>query len=105
MAKRFLMFALLPLVAAAQPMGTLENGVYHHNQTGIRFTLPPEWPSAEFDAQVIKLKDSVSNAIGTVWLKKMVEYLTWVDGEKSRAVSWAAYRHPGCRSFRCASTL
>jgi hypothetical protein len=43
MAKRFLMFALLPVIAAAQPMGTLENGVYHHSRTGIEFTLPPDW--------------------------------------------------------------
>lgn len=42
MAKPFLLFALLPLIAAAQPMGTLENGVYHHNRTGIEFALPPD---------------------------------------------------------------
>jgi hypothetical protein len=130
-------------------MGTVENGTYHSNSTGIEFTLPTEWviasqgPSAERDAQVIKLRDTVTNAIATVWLKeramdpaniealmngrldskamqrnnfesykyrpesvqhstiggrpalsavadytiagqKMVEYLTWVDGEKGR---------------------
>ncbi|HXW92902.1 MAG TPA: hypothetical protein VEK33_20300 [Terriglobales bacterium] len=134
-----------------QALGVLENGVYHNNLTGIELTIPPNWviasqaPSSTPDAQVLKLKDSASNAVGTVWMKrrnaetadlqalmndrlavkavqrnnfqsytyrpesvqhttinghpalsaiadyvmagqKMVEYLTWIDGEKSRVV-------------------
>jgi hypothetical protein len=135
----------------AQALGTLENGVYHHDLTGIEFTLQSDWviasqaPSSQPGAQVIKLKNSVSNEVATIWLKrrnadpadlealmsgrlddkamprsnlhgykyrsesvrhttiggrpalsavadyvsigeKMVEYVTWVDGEKSRVV-------------------
>ncbi len=135
----------------AQALGTLVNGVYHHNLTGIEFTLPADWiivnqaPASEPGAQVIKLKNSVSNAIASVWLKrrnadpadiqalmngrlddkviqrnnfqdykyrsesvqhitiggrpalsavadyvstgqKMAEYLTWIDGERSRVL-------------------
>lgn len=142
------MAAVLPV--RGQP-GTLVNGTYHHNLTGIEFAVPAEWviasqgPASEQSAQVVKLRDAVSNAIGTVWLKarvtaltdiqalmnerldakamqrnnfegykyrpdsvlkttiggrqalsavadyvshgqKMVEYLTWADGEKSRVV-------------------
>lgn len=161
MSKRFLTFAFLPLITAAiplyaqafrrAPMGTLVNGVYHNNSTGIEFTVPSDWVvvnqglSAGRDAQVIKLRNTVSNEMATVWVKqrnaapadfealmserldvkaaqrnnfegykyrpdsvrhtsiggrpalsavadyviagrKMVEYLTWVDGEKSRVV-------------------
>ena len=130
----------------------MENGVYHHNPTGIQFALPTDWvivsqaPSQQgAGAQVVKLKNAISNEIATVWLKrrnadaadiqalmnqrlddklaernnfqdykfraesvqhltiggrpalsavadyvstgqKMVEYLTWFDGEKSRVL-------------------
>jgi hypothetical protein len=58
MAKRLLALGFLALIAPAPPvhaqiykdpateaqsMGTVENGVYHHNLTGIEFTLPPAW--------------------------------------------------------------
>ncbi len=166
MIKRFPVFAFVALVAAAtvsvraqtsnaqnkaHSFGALENGVYHNNLTGIDFTVPSDWVivsqsrSSTEDAQVIKLKNSISKQVGTVWLKqrnadpadlevlmkgrlddkasqrnnfqdyrdrpesvqhltiggrpalsavadyvsagqKMVEYLTWVDGEKSRVV-------------------
>jgi hypothetical protein len=136
-------FAFVSLVVAALPaqsqtsnkpqsktraLGTLANGVYHQNLTGIEVTLPADWvvvnqaPASEPGAQFIKLKNSVSNAIATVWLKrgrlddkvmqrnnfqhltigerpalsavadylnterKMVEHLTWIDGEKSRVL-------------------
>ena len=147
-----ILFLFIAAVLPAQTqLGTFANGIYHHNLTGIEFAVPAEWviasqgPSSEQSAQVIKLRDAVSNAIGTVWLKsriaapadipalmserldvkatqrnnfegykyradsvrnttiggrpalsavadyvshgqKMVEYLTWVDGEKSRIV-------------------
>jgi len=135
-----------------QALGALENGVYHNNLTGIELTIPPNWVIASqapspstTDAQALKLKDSASSVVATVWMKrrnaekadlealmkdrleakatqrnnfqgytyrpesvqhttingrpalsavadyvmagqKMVEYLTWVDGEKSRVV-------------------
>lgn len=148
MAKRFLLYSLLPLIAVAQPLGTLKNGVYHNNQTGIQFTLPPDWVivsqgHASSGAQTVLIRDKVTNVIGTVWMKprtvdpadvpalmsrrldskvaqrnnfegyryrpdtiqqgtvagkpglravadyvragqQMVEYITWVDGDKSR---------------------
>ena len=163
MAKHLRTFSLLlSLVGASIPiyaqgydkgqaLGTLENGVYHNNLTGIELTIPSNWviasqaPSSTPDAQVLRLKDSASNVVGTVWMKrrdaekadlealmsdrlsvkatqrnnfrgytyrpesvqhttinghpalsavadyvmagqKMVEYLTWIDGEKSRVV-------------------
>jgi hypothetical protein len=165
MAKRLFMFAFLPLTAGALPvqaqiakapiskpqsMGTFENGVYHHNRTGIEFTLPPDWVIvtqewADGGGQSVLVRDTVSNVIGTVWMKartidpadipallnrridnrmrernnfegykyrsdsvrqmtiggraalsgiadylrngqQMVEYTTWVEGEKSRVV-------------------
>lgn len=167
MTKRFSVFVFVSLIAAAIPVqaqtsnkaqsaeaqwfGTLENGVYHHNLTGIEFILPTDWVivsqalASQRGAQVVKLKNSISNEVATVWLKrrnadpadiqalmsgrlddktiqrnnfqgykyrtesvqhttiggrpaltavadyvstgqKMVEYVTWVDGEKSRVV-------------------
>jgi hypothetical protein len=163
MAKHLRKFSLLVLLITGsipslaqghskdKALGTLENGIYHNNLTGIELAISPNWviasqePSSTPDAQVLKLKDVASNIIGTVWMKrrnaenadlqalmndrldvkavqrgnfqrytyrpdsvqhtmingrpalsavanyvmaaqKMVEYLTWVDGEKSRAV-------------------
>jgi hypothetical protein len=163
MAKRLRIFSLLlSLIGASIPihaqsngkgktLGTLENGVYHNNLTGIELTIQANWviasqaPSSTADAQALKLKDVASDVVATVWMKrrnaekadlqalmndrldvkatqrnnfqnytyrtesvqhttvngrpalsvvadyvmagqKMVEYLTWVDGEKSRAV-------------------
>jgi hypothetical protein len=163
MAKHLRVFSLLlSLIGASIPvhaqgygkgqaLGALENGVYHNNLTGIELTIPPNWviarqaPSSVPDAQVLSLKDSASNVVATVWMKrrdaekadlealmndrlnvkamqrnnfqgytyrpesvqhttinghpalsavadyvmagqKMVEYLTWVDGERSRVV-------------------
>jgi hypothetical protein len=161
MAKRLLTFAFLALAAAAIPVqaqksdkaqsfGSLENDIYHHNRTGIQFTLPPDWVIvsqgwASDGAQTVTLRDTVSNEVALVWLKarianpadipavmnrrldskaaqrnnfegykyrtesvqnttiggrpalsavadyvrtgqQMVEYLTWIDGEKSRVL-------------------
>lgn len=150
MTRRFLVLAFLPLIAAAQSTSALNNGVYQ-DKTGVQFTLPPEWvivaqaSSSTPGAHYVKLKNSVTNALATIWIKrrdanaedlnalmsgrldekaiqrnnlegykyrpesvqhlaiggrpalsavadyviagqKMVEYLTWVDGEKSRVV-------------------
>jgi hypothetical protein len=161
MFRRFLLCAFGALIVAAMPVsaqavnetpsiGTLENGVYRHNRTGVEFTVPPDWViasqgGASGGAQAVMLRDTVTNEIGTVWLKArnadpadipalmnrrldvkvmqrnnfegykfrsdsvqqttiggkpalsavadyvrngqpMVEYVTWVDGEKSRVV-------------------
>jgi hypothetical protein len=161
MARRSLMLAFLPLIAAvipiqaqtsakAQPIGTLANGVYHHDQTGIEFILPSDWVvvnqgSSSDGAQYVNVRDTVSNVVGLVWLKRrnidpadipavlskrldskvaqrnnfegykfrsdsvrqttiggrpalgavadyvsagqqMVEYITWIDGERSRVL-------------------
>jgi hypothetical protein len=158
-AMRLRMFALFLLIAAVIPvqaqtsgkagsMGTLENGVYHHNLSGIQFTLPADWVIvsqgwASDGAQTVMVRDTISNVVATVWLKartadpadipavmdrrldtrvmqrnnfqgfkyrtesvqhttiggqpalsavadyvrtgqRMVEYSTWIDGEKSR---------------------
>ena len=156
-AKRFLILAWCSLLGFAIPVlgqpranGTLKNGVYHHNRTGIQFTLPPDWVivsqgRADGGGQSVLVRDTVSNVIGTVWMKErtidpadipallnrridnrmrernnfeaykyrsesvrqiaiggraalsgiadylrngqqMVEYTTWVEGEKSRVV-------------------
>jgi hypothetical protein len=37
---RFTAFAALPLLLVAGEIGTLQYNVYHHNRTGIEFTLP-----------------------------------------------------------------
>jgi hypothetical protein len=86
MARRCLMLAFLPLIAAAiplqaqnsakpQPIGTLANGVYHHDQTGIEFTLPSDWVVvnqrwSSDGAQFVNVRDTVSNVVGLVWLKR-----------------------------------
>jgi hypothetical protein len=89
MAKRFFIFAVVASIAAAIPVhaqvksqifvkaqsiGELQNGVYHHNRTGIEFTLPPDWVIvsqewADGGGQMVFLRDTVSNVVGTVWLK------------------------------------
>lgn len=130
--------------------GTLENGVYHHNATGVQFAVPFDWVivsqvPASGGAQDVLFRDTVTNIIATVWFKARtvnpadiaalmdrrldskviqrnnfqgykyrpesvqhttiggqpavtaiadyvragkprVEYLTWIDGEKSRVV-------------------
>ncbi len=162
MAKGWLVSAFVLLIAAATPgsaqvavkagwaFGQVQNGVYHHNRTGIEFSLPPDWvvvsqEHASSGAQTVLLRDTLSNQTGLVWLKartidvasipavmnrrldskvaqrnnfqgytfradsvrqttiggkpalsavanyvqagrQMVEYITWIDGEKSRAV-------------------
>jgi hypothetical protein len=154
-ARRFLTSAFcsilgfgIPVLAQLHANGTLKNGVYHHNRTGIEFTLPPDWVivsqgHASSEAQTVLIRDTVTDIIGTVWLtprtvdpadipalmsrrldskvaqrnnfegyryrpdsvqqgtvggrpglravadyvragQQMVEYITWVDGEKSR---------------------
>jgi hypothetical protein len=81
----FLVSVVLLLIAAAmavqaqpphksQSMGTFEDGVYHHHLTGVQFTLPPDWVIvsqgwAGGGGQMVFLRDTVSNVIGTVWLK------------------------------------
>ncbi|MGA2740722.1 MAG: hypothetical protein ABSG65_25205 [Bryobacteraceae bacterium] len=145
-------------------MGTLENGIYHHNLTGIQFTLPPDWVIVNQDwssdgAQFVLVRDTVLNLTGLVWLKKraidpanipsvmsrrldckaaqrnnlegykyrpesiqnttiggrpalsavadyvsggkpMVEYLTWVDGAKSRVVFESRMPASGLADFQ-----
>jgi len=160
----FLALALIPaaLCAAdqapvrAQPMGEVQNGVYHHNRTGIEFAVPADWAIVTHEhssngAQMLLLRDTVTNVIGSAWMKariidpshieamldrrldakaaqrnnfegyryraesiqkttiggkqalsavadytrageQMVEYLTWVDGEKSRVLFSARMR-------------
>jgi hypothetical protein len=89
MVKRFLMFASVAAIAAlipvqtqtktqiavkAQSIGELQGGVYRHNRTGIEFAVPPDWVIvsqgyADGGAQMVFLRDTISNVIGTVWLK------------------------------------
>jgi hypothetical protein len=86
---RFLILAGVSLIAAlvpakaqtkdriatnSQPIGELQNGIYHHDRTGIEFTLPPDWAMvsqglADGGGQMVFLRDTTSNVIGTVWLK------------------------------------
>ena len=85
MVQRFIAFAVLPLLAAAIPasaqspvkvreISTLENGVYHHNRTGVEFTLPAGWTlvsqgQADYGGHSVLLKDSVTEAFASVWMK------------------------------------
>lgn len=150
-----------------QTFGTLENGVYHNNLTGIELTVPSNWvvvgqaTSSTPDAQHLQLKDSTSNLGGLILMKrrdanaadlqasmngrlaakamqrnnfqgytyrpesvqrttingrpalsavadyvlagqKMVEYLTWIDGEKSRALFAARVRPDELVDFQAA---
>lgn len=156
MARRLILLIALVIPVLAQTpgktpsMGTIENGVYHHNLTGIRFSLPSDWVIVSegwstAGAQTVTLRDTVTNVVGIVWLKartpnpadipavmdrrldskaaqrnnfqnyryrtesvqhstiggqpalsaiadyertgqQMVEYLTWIDGTKSRMI-------------------
>jgi hypothetical protein len=135
----------------AQSSGTREDGVYRSHLTGIEIALPPDWvvesqaPASQRGAQVVELRNLVSNQVATLWMKRrnadaadipalmsqrldakaaqrnsfqgykyrtqsvrhstiggrpalsvvadyvsagrsMAEYLTWIDGEKSRIV-------------------
>jgi hypothetical protein len=89
MAKWFLVFASGAAIAAPIPMqaqtkapiaikahqiGELQNGIYHHNRTGIEFSVPPDWVivsqgGADGGGQMVFLRDTISNVIGTAWLK------------------------------------
>lgn len=148
----------------APSFGTLDNGIYHHNATGIQFAVPLDWVivsqvASSGRAQNILLRDTVTNTIATVWLKARavnpadipalmdrrldskviqrnnfegykyrpesvqhtaiagdpavsaiadyvragqprVEYLTWIDGEKSRAVFSARMPASKLEAFR-----
>ncbi len=60
--------------ATKRPIGEVQNGVYHHNRTGIEFSVPSDWVvvrqgHASEGAQTVWLKDTVTNAIGTAWMK------------------------------------
>ena len=74
MFQRLTAFAVLPLLLVAGEIGTVQNNVYHHNRTGIEFTLPSGWsvgsqkPSAD-GAQMVYVKDSVTEAMGAAWFK------------------------------------
>jgi hypothetical protein len=85
MVQRFVAFAVLSLLAAAVPasaqsrekvgdIGTVENGVYRHDRTGVEFTLPSGWTlvsqgHADHGGHGVVLKDSVTDAFGWVWMK------------------------------------
>lgn len=86
MGKDLRVFALGLLILATLPigaqtlrkpltLGTLENGVYRHNLTGIQFSVPADWvivseaPAEARDAQYVLLRDTVSNVVGTAWMK------------------------------------
>jgi hypothetical protein len=58
----------------APSFGTLENGVYHHNATGVQFSVPSDWAIvsqvvASGGAQDVLFRDTVTNVIATVWFK------------------------------------
>lgn len=144
------MAALGQVEQKAFSFGTLENGIYHHNATGVQFSVPSDWVMvsevrATGGAQDVLFRDTVTDIIATVWFKARtvnpadipalmdrrldskviqrnnfqnyrfraeslqhstiggqpaltavadyvragqprVEYLTWIDGEKSRVV-------------------
>jgi hypothetical protein len=55
-------------------MGTLEEGVYHHNRTGIQFAVPSGWvivseSLAASGGQAVILRDTETNLTATVWMK------------------------------------
>jgi hypothetical protein len=94
MFQRLTAFAVLPLLLVAGEIGTVQNNVYHHNRTGIEFTLPSGWsvgsqkPSAD-GAQMVYVKDSVTEAMGAAWFK-----LQSVDAENIPRISRPAV---GCQ--------
>jgi hypothetical protein len=85
MAKPLRLFAPPLLIAAAMSaqtensrevltMGTLEEGVYHHNRTGIQFAVPSGWvivseSLAASGGQAVILRDTETNLTATVWMK------------------------------------
>jgi len=85
MAKPLRLFALALLIAATAwaqtensrevlTMGTLEDGVYHHNRTGIQFAVPAGWVivtegAASSGGQAVILRDTETNLTATVWMK------------------------------------
>jgi len=85
MAKVLRLFALPLLIAAAMPaqtessrevltLGTLVDGVYHHNRTGIQFAVPSGWVivtegTASSGGQAVILRDTETNLTATVWMK------------------------------------
>jgi hypothetical protein len=85
MAKVLRLFALPLLIAAAMPaqtessrevltLGTLVDGVYHHNRTGIQFAVPSGWVivtegTSSSGGQAVTLRDAETNFTATVWMK------------------------------------
>jgi len=55
-------------------LGTLEDGVYHHNRTGIQFAVPSGWVivtegTSSSGGQAVTLRDAETNFTATVWMK------------------------------------
>ena len=86
MFRRFPIVACVSLAAAvwpvraqispvkAPPIGQVQNGVYHHNRTGIEFAVPADWVLvsqgfATGGAQTVFLRDSASNVVALAWMK------------------------------------
>jgi hypothetical protein len=65
--------ALLAATAASAQIGTLEHSRYHHQATGVEFTLPAGWsllkttPSGNGDT--VTLMDAVSKREAAVWMR------------------------------------
>ena len=73
------LFALPLLIAGAMPaltessrevltLGTLEDGVYHHNRTGIQFAVPSGWVivtkgTSSSGGQAVTLRDAETNGM------------------------------------------
>jgi hypothetical protein len=69
---------------------TLENGIYHHNATGVQFAVGSDWlivsqaPSVEGGAGDKPALSAVADYVSAG--KPRVECIAWIDGEKSRVV-------------------
>lgn len=85
MIRRLIAFAILPALLAAADISTLQNGVYHHNRTGVEFTLPAGWTfvsegRADVGGHSVVLKDSVTDTFATVWMKSIHDEAADIPG-------------------------
>ncbi|MSO56434.1 MAG: hypothetical protein EXQ55_05865 [Acidobacteria bacterium] len=72
--------------APGRELGSLVNGRYHHNRTGIEFVVPQEWsisatgPNSD-GSEGVQFKDSVTGAVLSVWMIRQADFSRGVGSD------------------------
>jgi hypothetical protein len=105
MVRRLIAFAVLPLLLAGAEISTLQDGVYHHNRTGVEFTLPAGWSfvsegRADFGGHSVLLKDSVTETFATVWMKSINNEAADIPGLLERRLDVKLVQRNSFQNYR-----